>query len=67
MYVLYFIIVSVCNVLLQLYSLLYGIAIIAPIYSKQREWEGWAHKPGVIHLNLACSRGPSVVLCVHYQ
>ncbi len=36
-------------------------------YSKQREWDSWAHKPGLTHLSLVCSPGPSVVLCVHYQ
>ncbi len=34
---------------------------------KQMEWDGWAHKPGLIHLSLVCSLGPSVVLCMHYQ
>ncbi len=33
----------------------------------QREWDSWAHKPGLAHLSLVCTPGPSVVLCVHYQ
>ncbi len=36
-------------------------------YSKQREWNGWAHKPGLTHLSLVCSRGFFVVLCILYQ
>ncbi len=35
--------------------------------SVQREWDGWAHKPGLTHLSLVRIPGPSVVLCVHYQ
>ncbi len=31
------------------------------------EWDGCAHKPGLTHLSLVCSPGPTVVLCVHYQ
>ncbi len=33
------------------------------IYLPQREWDGWAHKPGLTHLSLIGSLGPSVVLC----
>ncbi len=33
----------------------------------QREWDGWAHKPGLTHLSLVRSPGPSVMLCVHCQ
>ncbi len=29
----------------------------------QREWDSWVHKPGLTHLSLVCSQGPSVVLC----
>ncbi len=29
--------------------------------------DSWAHQPGLTHLSLVCSPGPSVVLCVHYQ
>ncbi len=36
-------------------------------YSKQREWDSWVHKPGLTHLSLVRSPGPSVVLCMHYQ
>ncbi len=32
-----------------------------------KEWDSWSHKPGLIHLSLVHSPGPSVVLCVHYQ
>ncbi len=32
-----------------------------------REWDGWAHKPGLTHLSLVHSPEPFVVLCVHYQ
>ncbi len=32
-----------------------------------QEWDGWAHKPGLTHLSLVCSPGPSLVLCVHCQ
>ncbi len=34
-----------------------------PIATLDREWDGWVHKPGLIHLSLVCSSGPSVVLC----
>ncbi len=27
-------------------------------YSKQREWDGWAHKPGLTHLSLVPVPGP---------
>ncbi len=33
----------------------------------QREWDDWAHKPGLTHLSLVRSPVPSVVLCVHCQ
>ncbi len=36
-------------------------------YSKQREWDGWAHQPGLALLSLVLSSGPCAVLCVHYQ
>ncbi len=36
-------------------------------YPEQREWDGWAHKPGLTYLSLVYSPGPSVVLCVHCQ
>ncbi len=32
-------------------------------YSKQREWNGSAQKPGLTQLSLVYSPGPSVVLC----
>ncbi len=35
-------------------------------YARQREWDGWSHKPGLTHLSLVHSPGPSMVLCVHY-
>ncbi len=31
---------------------------------KQREWEGWVHKPGLTHLSLVCSPELSVWHCV---
>ncbi len=33
------------------------------MYPKQREWDGWAHKPGLTHLSLVCSPGPSGAVC----
>ncbi len=35
-------------------------------YSKQWEWGCWAHKPGLTHLSLVHSSGPSVVLCARF-
>ncbi len=32
-------------------------------YSKYRECDSWAHKPGLIPLSMICSPGPSVELC----
>ncbi len=29
-----------------------------------RMWDSWAHQPGLIHLSLVHSPGPSVVLCI---
>ncbi len=30
---------------------------------EQREWDSWAHEPGLTHLSLVHSPGTSVVLC----
>ncbi len=36
-------------------------------YSKQREYDSRANKPGLTYLSLVCSAGPSIVMCVLYQ
>ncbi len=36
-------------------------------YLKQREWDSWAHKPGLTHLSLVHNPGRSVVLYAYYQ
>ncbi len=33
-------------------------------YCYKQEWDSWAIKPGLTHLSLDCSPGPSVVLCM---
>ncbi len=43
------------------------VYILATYTLKQRESDGWAHKPSLTHLSLVCSPYPSVELCVHYQ
>ncbi len=37
---------------------------ILAAYTLNREYHGWAHKPGLTHLSLFCNPGPSVALCV---
>ncbi len=46
---------------------LVNILICIARYSQQWEWDGWAQQPGLTHLSMVCSPGPSVVLCVLYQ
>ncbi len=43
------------------------VYILATDNPKQREWDSWAHKPGLTQLSLVHSHGPYVVLSVHYQ
>ncbi len=32
--------------------------LVCHIYSNQREWDGWAHQPGLTYLSLGCASGP---------
>ncbi len=50
-----------------LYTILDAAFIWQTLYnicqSKQSEWDGWAHKPGLTHLSLVHNPGPSGIVC----